>query len=416
METRLVKVRDISTTDEWAWRDLATRALEPNPFFEPDFLMLSAKHFEGYAGTTLVVSQKENAFTGVIPIVRFDKQRIPPRTVARIIGSPTAVCCLGTPLVDASCADVAMSAMLQALRCAWKTNSWPGIVRLDWAGNDGPVMECLRRMCESQGFPLFTEEIWERGAVRRDGRWEHPLGKTRERRLAASRRTLARDTSTEVTLVDRTLDPSVVEDFLIMEMTGWKGREGGTAFGKDGDKTAWLREWYERWSAAGRLVVLCLQAGDVPVALEFFVRAGDGIFCFRGAYDDAYSKYAPGAMVLADGMGYLLEHTDALWVDSATDKDNAFLLEFLPERRTLAQLYIGVGGILDRNIVAALPTLTRLVAKKRLLRDRWARKISVVPMGTRKQAGLRNLRRRPPGPGTAQDRSGRSSADGSPPT
>ena len=82
----------------------------------------------------------------------------------------------------------------------------------------------------------------------------------------------------------------------------------------------------------------------MPIAIEFFVRAGDGIFCFRGAYDDSYAKYGPGMMVFPDCMAYLLEHTDASWVDSATDKDNAFLLGIMPERRSLSMLYIGVGG------------------------------------------------------------------------
>jgi len=35
-------------------------------------------------------------------------------------------------------------------------------------------------------------------------------------------------------------------------------------------------------------------------------------------------------MVFPDCMAYLLEHTDASWVDSATDKDNAFLLGIMP--------------------------------------------------------------------------------------
>lgn len=369
-ETRLVKVQDLSPEDELAWSALALRSLEPNPFFEPDFLMLSVRHFEGYADTTLVIAQKGDAFTGVFPVVRFDRPRIPPRKVARMIGRPTAVCALGTPLLDASCCDEAMGSLLDALCRASKHNGWPGIVALAWAAHDGPVMDCLRRACRIRGLPLFTEHVWDRGVVRRDGRWKRPLGKTRGRKLSTSRRMLSRDANAEVKLVDRTLDPSVVEDFLIMEMTGWKGRQGGLAFAKDAHKTAWFREWYERCSAAGRLIVLCLQVGEVPVAIEFFVRAGDGLFCFRGAYDNAYSKYAPGAMALVDSMRYLLEHTDALWMDSATDEGNAFLLEIFPDRRTLSNVYIGVGGVVDRSSVKALSAMTGLAAAQRRLRTR----------------------------------------------
>jgi hypothetical protein len=261
-----------------------------------------------------------------------------------------------------------MGSLLDALTRASQEEGWPGIVALEWAAHDGPVMDCLRRACRVRGLPLFTKEVWDRGVVRRGGRWERPLGQTRGRKLGASRRMLGRDTHAEVTLVDRTLDPSVVEDFLVMEMSGWKGRRGGLAFAKDAHKTAWFREWYARWSATGRLTVLCLQAGGIPVAIELFVRAGDGIFCFRGAYDSNYSKYAPGALALVDSMAYLLEHTDAQWLDSATDEGNAFLLEILPERRTLSNVYVGVGGLLDRSSVKALPAVTSLVAAERRLR------------------------------------------------
>ncbi len=163
-----------------------------------------------------------------------------------------------------------------------------------------------------------------------------------------------------------------------MEMSGWKGREGGLAFAKDEHAVAWLHEWHQRWSPTGRLTVLSLQIEEVPVAIEFFVRAGDGIFCFRGAFDDAYAKYGPGRMVFVDCMAYLLEHTDADWMDSSTDKDNAFLLEMMPERRTLSMLYIGVGGPLDKSIVRALPGMVRLVDSQRRLRERWTRSPSMA--------------------------------------
>ncbi|HEY5025200.1 MAG TPA: GNAT family N-acetyltransferase [Acidimicrobiales bacterium] len=373
METRLVKVKGISAADERAWRALAARAMEPNPYFEPDFLMLCAKHFQGYADTTLVVAEEQGSFVGVLPIVRFDRPNLPPRHVASMIGAPTAVRSLGTPLIDGDCGDAAMGALLDALAGAAEKSGWPGIVSVDRMGNDGPLIESLHRMCEKRGFPVFTKEAWDRGVVRRGGKWERPLRKTRERQIAQKRRAMMRDSGKEVTLVDRTLDPSVVDDFLVMEMTGWKGREGGLAFAKDEHKVAWLHEWHQRWAPTGRLTVLSLQLEEIPVAIEFFVRAGDGIFCFRGAYDDSYSKYGPGLMVFADCMAYLLEHTDAGWMDSATDKDNAFLLEILPERRNLSVLYIGVGGILDKTVVRALPGMVRLGATQRQLRERWAR-------------------------------------------
>jgi hypothetical protein len=373
METRLVKVGDVTSEDTRAWRALTERAVEPNPVVEPDFLGLCAKHFEGYAGTTLVVSLEGGVFRAVLPIVKFEKPRIPPRMVASTRGRPTAVRPLGTPLVDISYTDEAVGGLLDGLHDAAENHGWPGILLLDMLHNDGPVAQSLRRASEERRFPFFTKEIWDRGMVNRGGSWEDPLTKERKRQLGRRRRALTRESGGEVSMVDRTLDPSVVEEFLVMESGGWKGQEGGLAFARDPHTAAWFREWYPGWAAAGRVIMLCLYAGDIPIAMQCYVRGGEGIFCFRTAYDESYSKYGPGAMLIAGGTEYLLEHTDARWIDSSTDKGNAFLLELLPERRSLSTVLIGTGGRLDKSVVSALPAMTTVVGELRKVQQRWAR-------------------------------------------
>ncbi|MGI8674569.1 MAG: hypothetical protein ACR2KD_04655 [Thermoleophilaceae bacterium] len=42
MRTRLTTLADLSERDVGAWRDLSARALEPNPFAEPDFVLSAA--------------------------------------------------------------------------------------------------------------------------------------------------------------------------------------------------------------------------------------------------------------------------------------------------------------------------------------------------------------------------------------
>ena len=374
MDVRLVRVKDISTRDEQAWRELVARALEPNPFVEPDFLVLCVRHFESYADTTLVVAEDETAFRGVFPVVSFENPRIPPRMVASTGGRPRAGRLLDTPLLDSSCADQAMGALLDGLHGAVKERSWPGIVAMDMVGIDGPVAECLRRMCAERRFPIFTKQPWERATVTRAGGWANPLDGDRRREIGRRQRLLAKESGEQVTLVDRTSDPSALDDFLKMEMAGWKGGMGGQAFGRSPETTAWFGEWHRQWVATGRLRVLALEVGQTPVAMQYFVRAGEGLFCFRIAYDEAFAKYKPGAMLLSLALNHLRDNTDAAWIDSTSDRNNQFFLGMLPERRTLARLTIGVGGIFDRRLVAALPILTKAVALRRQMRHRWARK------------------------------------------
>ncbi len=164
-----------------------------------------------------------------------------------------------------------------------------------------------------------------------------------------------------------------MDDFLEMEMSGWKSREGGRALALKPDMAEWFREFTDRWIASSRLTVLSLNLGSAPIAMHYFARAGDGLFCFRMAFDEEYGKFGPGGMLLNSAMHYLRDNTDAAWIDSWTDRDNAFMLGMLPERRALSTLLIGIGGTLDRTLVSALPTITKTVAAGKQLRTRFVR-------------------------------------------
>jgi len=43
---------------------------------------------------------------------------------------------------------------------------------------------------------------------------------------------------------------------------------------------------------------------------------------------------------------FLVENSDAQWLDSSTDKEDTFLLELLPKRRVMATLTSGWAGSL----------------------------------------------------------------------
>jgi CelD/BcsL family acetyltransferase involved in cellulose biosynthesis len=370
MKTRLMRVQGLSKDDEDAWRRLGGRALEPNPFVGPDFFLLSAQHFEGYADARVLIAQEGSEFLGVLPMAGIDTPRIPPRRVATVRGRPTAVSGLQTPLVDRTEPDQTIDALVGALGRAATDQEWPGIVLFDEIGTDGPVAASLRRVCEARRCPIFVKDSWERATVSRTGQWADPVERKRRREVGRYQRQLAKDAGAEVTLVDRTQEPNACEDFLKMESAGWKGGERGQAFARYPDITTWFKDWHARSLATSQFTLLSLDVGSVPIAMHYFVRSGEGLFCFRMAFDEAYAKYSPGTVLLILAMAFLYENTDAEWIDSATHKGNVHMLGILPERRALSQLLIGTGGRLDRAIVSALPAMTKLGSAKRRVQER----------------------------------------------
>ena len=139
MKFRLIKARDISKDDEASWRRLAERAVEPNPYTEPDFFRVSSRHFAGYANATVVVAEEGAEFRALLPIAAIGKRRIPPRKVADTRSIPTAVFGVGTPLIDGTKPEQSMTGLMGALGNAGKDDNWPGIVSLERLRTEGPV-------------------------------------------------------------------------------------------------------------------------------------------------------------------------------------------------------------------------------------------------------------------------------------
>jgi CelD/BcsL family acetyltransferase involved in cellulose biosynthesis len=370
MDSRLIDLQSLSSSEEQAWSALAERAVEPNPFFEPGFLLTACRHFEGFSKTRLLVVSEGPEFRAVLPIVAIGRPRVPPRRTIETRGSPTMVSVMSTPLVDRECVEQAVGALLDGLRSGSARGEIPGIVSLARATEKGPVLDALRRGAAARGMPTFIQETWERGMVSRGGTWEQPLTGDRRRSNARRRRRLSEEFGKEVSIVNRTLDPGAPADFLRMEVSGWKGRDEGTAYARDPAKVAWFQEWCDWWTSAGRLVVIAVNLGDISIAMLYCIIGGEGIFLYRTAYDDAYAKYGPGALLLEAVMEALLQEKGAQWIDSSTDPGNKINLEMLPERRSIAMLLVATGGRADRLAVSAMPALTRGVSELRRLRRR----------------------------------------------
>ena len=58
MRCRVVSVADLTQLDEEAWRNLAARSVEPNPFYEADFVIPSCRHLKNGKKVVLVVAEK----------------------------------------------------------------------------------------------------------------------------------------------------------------------------------------------------------------------------------------------------------------------------------------------------------------------------------------------------------------------
>lgn len=97
MHTRAIPIRSLSPADEEAWRDLAARSIEPNPFYEADFLVPGCRHLRNGKRIVLLVAEEAGRFHACLPVRPVNLRRIlcPPM----ITSWRNSYGYLGTPLV-----------------------------------------------------------------------------------------------------------------------------------------------------------------------------------------------------------------------------------------------------------------------------------------------------------------------------
>lgn len=118
--------------------------------------------------------------------------------------------------------------------------------------------------------------------------------------LNKARNKLGRETAVEFSRVSRA--PELMrcfDDFLDLEASGWKGREGrGTAIKLDPALVRFYRGLLEGFGAHDMAVMNCLRLRGELVAGQLCLRDEDTLYILKLAYDESRSRLAPGNMLL----------------------------------------------------------------------------------------------------------------------
>jgi CelD/BcsL family acetyltransferase involved in cellulose biosynthesis len=355
--TRFLQFSEITPGVVGAWRDLAGRAAEPNPFVEPQVVVPALAHLDGARWAAgLLTAWDGDRLDAVAPVAW--PLRLP--VAGRGVGLPawevltTPYRPLGTPLVDAKRTTEAMDALLTAPPGSGRPAA---VLAIRYLGDDGPVAAALDAALAGRGQQAWRTKTYQRAVLRRDS--GVPVDKDRRRRHRRIRR--AREELDQrfggSRLVDRAGDPAAVEEFLRLEAAGWKG-QAGTALACDPAHAAWFREVCAVLAAEGRLELLSLEVGDRAIAMECNFLAGEAAFEFKGAYDEEYATYLPGMQPLLH-IADELPDSPIAWRDSCTVPDNALMNRLWPDRRTLSTVLVPLSG---RAGTAALAAARRAAA------------------------------------------------------
>lgn len=362
-------MHDISERDRAAWQDLATRAAEPNPLFEPACIVPAARYLAGGNSIRLVIAEEQGRFYGCLPVrAHTNWHRLPITTLTTNVRRMTY---LGTPLVDGTRGVEAVRSLLDAMGRDREAGRAAGLVELKWVHAGGPVDQFFRRAVGELDLACYTSESFERPLVERRpdrGYGAHFSSKYRGV-LNRRRRQLARDLGGEVAVENHADRLEAIDQLIEMEATGYKGRTGVSLSSAPGE-TEQFREMAHTFAEQGRLQLLTLEAQGRVAAMQLSVRGGEGLFAIKVSYDESLAKYGPGVLLQLGSIDHFHYHTDAQWIDSCTYEGNDVLLRLYPDRRSIATYLVSLGGRGEATLVRALPAIRALRTRTQVA---WAR-------------------------------------------
>jgi CelD/BcsL family acetyltransferase involved in cellulose biosynthesis len=365
---RLIPLEELTRGQEAAWRDLAVRAAEPNPFFEPDAVLAAYVHLRP-CGAALLVVEEDGDWIGCLPVRRV--------RLGGMVGALRSWChlyaFLGTPLLDREQPDAAFSALLRA------AVSKPGAryIALDQLHTEG-IVDFTKDAMAASGLVIVLQSTYERAALKRreHGCYRDHLGRHHERELRRLWHRLEQMLAAPLELIDRSQDADAVGTFLALEASGWKGRTG-TAMASVDAHAAFFRELCARFRSTGRLQLLALEAGGRTVAMKCNLAAGEGLFCFKIGHDERLRQFSPGVQLERLNTDRFHEQRHENWMDSCAAPDNQMINRLWPDRRTLTNAVVG-----QRALSTALSTPAMRTAHS--LRGRGIRTLRTIRGKVRK--------------------------------
>lgn len=277
-----------------AWRRLATHAVEPNPFYEPDYLLASAEHIEQDEIRCLAIFRdggRDSDLVGLFPLQRASLMK--GALIPAFEFYTNDYICSTAPLIDRDDPVGVWQCFFDMLE---RTPEAPGVLLAPMLPAARGVYHALERALMSSPRAMTVIERSERAAVESVddfAAYTKTISSSRLKDLRRRSRRLAELGTIEIRTVDKAEDkPAAFQAFLDLENSGWKGTSG-TALASHPQTRQFAEAVF--LSHAAEYDVMTMD-GRVIAILANLVRNGV-VYAVKTAYDESYKAFSPGVML-----------------------------------------------------------------------------------------------------------------------
>lgn len=303
---RTVSKEEVAPADVAAWSDLEARAIEPNAYLSPHFVLPALRHLDPQRRVLLVLVERASpgsrALVGVGAFCPVAATRAFP--VPHLVAYLSRHSFLSGLLVDRECADECVTAFFAHLRRhRWR---WHG-VEFETAWADGNLADLLGRHARPHSWDPKPRAILMRPS---DGeRYLQDLPNSRDVKRQ-TRRLHESGTVEWRGLRVGGIPPAAVEAFLDLEHDGWKGETGESLRSQPAD-TAFFREMVAGFAREERAIFSELRLNNVIIASTSNMVSGKTGFAFKLGWKQEHAKLSPGKLLELE----FIRHANELWGD-----------------------------------------------------------------------------------------------------
>ena len=347
-----------------AWDDLARAALDPNVFYEAWMLQPALAAFGAETAFRFVLVYGPDpteplgppVLCAFFPLVeRWGYKGVPVRYLT-LWQHPYAYYC--APLLRQECAAECL-----AYFCQWLSVAADGaaLLELPLIAGQGPFHQLLVEHLNEQARLSYVADSYTRALLEPHADAEAYLNAALAHKRRKELNRLLRRLGEGGKLEFRTLQPGEalqpwLDDFLKLEASGWKGKQGTAITCQDAHRT-FFHDMAAAAFARGQLQMLGLFLDRRPVALTSNLRSGVGAFAFKIAFDEDFARYSPGVQLEVENVRRFHDNSGLQWMDSCAIFDHFMINRLWLERRVVQTVVIATGRAPGELVVAALPLL-----------------------------------------------------------
>ncbi len=347
-----------------AWDDLARAALDPNVFYESWMLQPALAAFGAETAFRFVLVYGPDPTKPLGPpvlcaffplVVRWGYKGVPVRYLTLWQHPYTYYC---APLLRQECAAECL-----AYFCQWLSVAADGaaLLELPLIAGQGPFHQLLVEHLNEQARLSYVADSYTRALLEPHADAEAYLNAALAHKRRKELNRVLRRLGEGGKLEFRTLQTGEalqpwLDDFLKLEASGWKGKQGTAITCQDAHCT-FFHDMAAEAFARGQLQMLGLFLDRRPVALKCNLRSGVGAFAFKIAFDEDFARYSPGVQLEVENVRRFHDNSGLQWMDSCAIFDHFMINRLWLERRVVQTVVIATGRAPGELVVAALPLL-----------------------------------------------------------